>query len=151
LDEALEQYNEEVAVMDLVLFEDAMSHICRISRIIGSSLCLSVSRASLFFPLSSSVCLTVWHTENPRGNALLVGVGGSGKQSLARLAAFISQYTVVQITISKTYGLADLKTDLNAMYMKVRSAPSEFRVRGLTGGAWLADRRASKTWVCCSC
>ena len=30
LDEALASYNELVAVMNLVLFEDAMIHICRI-------------------------------------------------------------------------------------------------------------------------
>jgi len=65
------------------------------------------------------VCRFYVCAENPRGHALLIGVGGSGKQSLARLAAFISGYTVVQITISKTYGMADLKADLNAMYMKV--------------------------------
>ena len=36
LENALEQYNESNAVMDLVLFEDAMKHIARISRIVRS-------------------------------------------------------------------------------------------------------------------
>ena len=71
LNEALKSYNELNAVMDLVLFEDAMSHICRINRIL----------------------------ESPRGNALLVGVGGSGKQSLSRLAAYISSMEVFQVKI----------------------------------------------------
>jgi dynein heavy chain len=90
LEGALEQYNESNAVMDLVLFEDAMKHIARISRIVL----------------------------NEGGHALLVGVGGSGKQSLSRLAAFICHYVVIQIVISSTYSISDLKEDLKVMYTK---------------------------------
>ncbi|XP_042198221.1 dynein axonemal heavy chain 9 isoform X3 [Callorhinchus milii] len=88
--EALDNYNEVNAAMNLVLFEDAMSHICRINRIL----------------------------EAPRGNALLIGVGGSGKQSLTRLAAFISSLEVFQITLRKGYSIVDLKTDLANLYLK---------------------------------
>lgn len=90
LQEALREYNDTNAVMDLVLFEDAMKHVCKISRIISAE----------------------------SGHALLIGVGGSGKQSLSRLASFICQFTTTGIMISSTYGVADLKTDLQAMYMK---------------------------------
>lgn len=47
--------------------------------------------------------------EAPYGNALLVGVGGSGKQSLCRLAAFLSTLEVFQITLRKGYSINDLK------------------------------------------
>ncbi|XP_071672611.1 dynein axonemal heavy chain 9 isoform X18 [Patagioenas fasciata] len=88
--EALDSYNEVNAAMSLVLFEDAMCHVCRINRIL----------------------------ESPRGNALLVGVGGSGKQSLTRLAAFISSLELFQITLRKGYGIPDLKADLANLYLK---------------------------------
>lgn len=54
----------------------------------------------------------------PRGSALLVGVGGSGKQSLARLAAFISGLEVTQIQLKKGYGVTDLKNELSGLYLK---------------------------------
>ena len=90
LNEALHEYNETNATMDLVLFEDAMKHIARIVRIIL----------------------------NPSGHALLVGVGGSGKQSLTKLASFICVYTPFQIQISSTYSINDFKEDLKIMHNK---------------------------------
>eukprot|EP00879_Flechtneria_rotunda_P029616 GHRR01032042.1.p1 GENE.GHRR01032042.1~~GHRR01032042.1.p1 ORF type:complete len:1612 (+),score=608.41 GHRR01032042.1:122-4837(+) len=90
LEDKLNEYNETNAVMDLVLFQQAMEHVTRISRII----------------------------DLPRGNAMLVGVGGSGKQSLARLAAYISGYDVFQIAVSSTYGVADFKENLLSLYTK---------------------------------
>ena len=90
LTDALKGYNELNAAMDLVLFEDAMKHICKINRIL----------------------------ESPRGNALLIGVGGSGKQSLSRLAAYISSMEVFQLTLRKGYGIPDLKTDFQGLYQK---------------------------------
>lgn len=56
--------------------------------------------------------------ELPRGSALLVGVGGSGKQSLARLAAFICGLEVTQIQLKKGYGVGDLKNELSGLYLK---------------------------------
>ncbi|XP_063241593.1 dynein beta chain, ciliary-like [Bacillus rossius redtenbacheri] len=88
--EALALYNDSVAAMNLVLFEDAIEHVCRITRIL----------------------------ESPRGNALLIGVGGSGKQSLSRLAAFICTLDVFQIQLRKGYSTVDLKVDLAQLYLK---------------------------------
>jgi len=73
--------------MDLVLFMDAISHCARIARII----------------------------QQPYGNALLVGVGGSGRRSLTELAVSISDMKLVQIEISKTYGMTEWRDDLKLL------------------------------------
>ncbi|EER14631.1 dynein heavy chain, putative, partial [Perkinsus marinus ATCC 50983] len=48
----------------------------------------------------------------PSGNALLLGVGGSGRQSLSRLASFISDFECFQIEVAKGYGMNEFRDDL---------------------------------------
>jgi len=97
LEAKLEEYNENIASMNLVLFDQAMEHISRIARII----------------------------DLPVGSALLVGVGGSGKQSLAKLSSFILSYDVVRIVVASNYKLVDLKTDIQNMFVKAGVAGTQ--------------------------
>eukprot|EP00794_Sanderia_malayensis_P012733 gene12733-14038_t len=89
--EYLEDYNQiNTAQMKLVLFTDAVRHVARISRVI----------------------------RQPLGNALLLGVGGSGRQSLTRLATHMAEYDLFQIELSKNYGLTDWRDDVKRVLMK---------------------------------
>ncbi|KAJ3321819.1 Dynein heavy chain 6, axonemal [Boothiomyces sp. JEL0866] len=89
LEEYLEEYNVTMnKELRLIFFMDAKQHITRISRII----------------------------RQPRGNALLVGVGGTGKQSLTRLACHISDYQCIQIELTRTYGDEEWHEDLKKLY-----------------------------------
>ena len=98
IEEEMSEYNSTPGLlpMNLVFFRDAMRHVCRIHRILRT----------------------------PRGNALLVGVGGSGRQSLARVAAFLTRdkesnrMGVFSIEITKQYRLIEFHEDLKKLYQK---------------------------------
>lgn len=59
---------------------------------------------------------------------LLVGVGGSGRQSLSRLASYIIQYKVFQIEVTRHYRLQEFREDLRNLYFQagVDNKPSVF-------------------------
>lgn len=72
------------------MFLDACDHVCRISRVI----------------------------QQPLGNSFLLGVGGSGRQSLARLATFMSNYKIFQIEVVKGYNMMAWREDVKKVLMQ---------------------------------
>ena len=90
LENSLNDYNETHAEMALVLFDDAVLHVARIVRIVKQT----------------------------GGHALLVGVGGSGKQSLSKLAAHVCGYNLMSISVNPNYTMNDFKADVQGMYAK---------------------------------
>jgi len=100
-DEYLDDYNQITsAPMALVLFMNAIEHVARISRVLNQ----------------------------PQGNALLVGVGGSGRKSMCILATHIADFELFQIEISKTYGKVEWHDDLKRVLMMtgVEEKPTSF-------------------------
>ena len=88
--EYLDEYNITFpSRMELVFFRDAINHVARISRVLAQ----------------------------PRGNALLVGVGGSGRQSLTRMASFMADYKCQQIEITRGYGMTEWRDNLKGILM----------------------------------
>jgi len=86
--------------MPLVMFLDACDHVSRIHRII----------------------------RQPLGNAFLLGVGGSGRQSLARLATFIANQKAFQVEVIKGYGMSNWREDVKTVLMQagVENKPTSF-------------------------
>lgn len=75
--------------MSLVIFDDALSHLLKICRIINTS----------------------------GGNAMLVGVGGSGKQSLTKLSSYICRQTFYQCVLNKSFGDTQFKESIKELYL----------------------------------
>ena len=85
LDDMLDNYNATFPTqMNLVFFTDALTHVARIARII----------------------------RQPRGNAMLIGVGGSGKQSLTKMASFVCGMSCLSIEINRGYGIFEFREDI---------------------------------------
>ncbi|WIA13579.1 hypothetical protein OEZ85_007146 [Tetradesmus obliquus] len=89
LEDYLDEYNMiHTNTLNLVFFQHAVDHICRLARVL----------------------------RQPRGNAMLVGAGGSGKRSLTCFAAHISGFKTFQIELSRGYGATEFREDLKKLY-----------------------------------
>ena len=71
----VEHNSDSKQPMPLVMFADALEHVSKIARIL----------------------------RQPQGNALLLGVGGSGRQSMTKLATFISGFSLAGVEIVKGF------------------------------------------------
>jgi dynein heavy chain len=76
------------APMSLVLFRFAVEHISRVARVL----------------------------KQPNGHMLLVGMGGSGRQSAATLATAMAEYEMFRIELTKSYSRADWFADIRKMH-----------------------------------
>jgi len=93
--EFLEDYNTfGKNQMELVFFKDAIEHLCRICRVLRQN----------------------------RGNGMLIGVGGCGKQSLTKLAAFICKCSIFPIQVTRDYKLQNFRDDLKRLYFQAGGA-----------------------------
>ncbi|KAF5287317.1 hypothetical protein FQR65_LT02190 [Abscondita terminalis] len=89
LQDYLDDYNISTSKeMHLIFFMDAIEHTCRLARILRSE----------------------------RGNGLLVGVGGMGKQTLTRLASHVNEYKCFQIELTRNYDHGSFFEDLRNLY-----------------------------------
>ncbi|XP_024913275.1 dynein heavy chain 3, axonemal-like [Cynoglossus semilaevis] len=91
MDGYLDEYNScSKTPMSLVLFKFAIEHVSRICRVLKQN----------------------------NGHLLLVGIGGSGRQSATKLATYINDYMLFTIELTKTYSMSDWRDDLKRMMLK---------------------------------
>ncbi|XP_006892767.1 PREDICTED: dynein heavy chain 3, axonemal [Elephantulus edwardii] len=92
MDYYLEEYNNiSKAPMSLVMFKFAIEHISRICRVLKQN----------------------------KGHLLLVGIGGSGRQSATKLSTFMNSYELYQIEITRNYTGSDWREDLKKIMLQV--------------------------------
>nr|XP_040226033.2 dynein axonemal heavy chain 10 isoform X2 [Anopheles coluzzii] len=89
--EILMEYCEQRGKMNLVLFEDCLEHLTRVHRTLRMH----------------------------RGHVMLVGIGGSGKQSITRLAAFAAGCEIFEIVLSRGYNETSFREDLKTLFLQV--------------------------------
>ncbi|XP_060835340.1 dynein axonemal heavy chain 2-like [Rhopalosiphum padi] len=92
--------NSEFMPVDILLFRDYIEHICRIVRVISQ----------------------------PMGHILLIGIGGSGRSTLAKIASWLCKYSIFTIELSKSYGTSEFKEDLKLIYSEtgIKNQPTSF-------------------------
>ncbi|XP_029367943.1 dynein heavy chain 6, axonemal [Echeneis naucrates] len=89
LQDYLDDYNMTFSKKTkVVFFQNAIEHVSRIARVMRQE----------------------------RGSSLLVGVGGTGKQSLTRLAAHMCGYRCFEIELSRGYNYDSFHEDLRQLY-----------------------------------
>ncbi|XP_050519336.1 dynein axonemal heavy chain 6 [Diabrotica virgifera virgifera] len=70
----------------------------------------------IFFMMAVEHCIRIARVlRSERGNSLLVGVGGMGKQSLTKLAAHLNVYKCFQIELTRNYDHMSFFEDLRKM------------------------------------
>ena len=92
LEKVVQDYNSSSKTgpdkLNILLFEYMIQHLARVSRILSK----------------------------PFGNGLLVGLGGNGRKTVAKLASFINQCNTFEIAIHKNYGQLEWTDDLRNLY-----------------------------------
>ncbi|CAF1059416.1 unnamed protein product [Adineta steineri] len=90
-DEIIVEFQEQYGYKNIVLFNDALEHITRIYRVLRLD----------------------------RGHLLLIGVGGSGKKLLSRIAAFTARYEIFEIQLTRNYNEISFRDDLKILFNQV--------------------------------
>ncbi|KAJ6635868.1 Dynein axonemal heavy chain 10 [Pseudolycoriella hygida] len=108
--EILDEYNERSSKkLSLVLFEDCLEHLTRVHRTLRMH----------------------------RGHVLLVGVGGSGKKSITRLAAFAAECEIFEISLTRGYNLSNFREDLKILFN--RTGVDDKKTAFILSAAQIAD------------
>ena len=117
-----------------------MHHVCRIARILNMPRghALLVGRC-FFFLVSqkrSHLCVTLLVPSSFCHS----GVGGSGKQSLAKLAAYICSLTTFQFAVHPHFGIPELKDNLHDLFLRCGGVQSQ-RIALILADSQILDER----------